>query len=308
VSATVVDLTRTQRYDALARPSGAFAMLALDQRVSLETMFDAAGLPADEPELDAFRRQALHALLPHASAVLLEPGFLARGGVDELSTARCGRIVAVDRLQQVRGHPVQDSELDTDAVPIAISLGAHALKLLVVWTPGQDNALRVATVQAFVRAAHEHGALALVEGIVQTDPRTGQVATADEYLRASVALAEGSDVYKAQVPVHGGSDQASVTALATELTAALARPWVVLSTGVKPEEFEDAVIASCRGGASGFLAGRAIWAPALHAQDQARYLQDVSVPRLQRLSDIVDAEGRPWVEAVGGLGSGSQPS
>jgi sulfofructosephosphate aldolase len=298
VSTQVLDSTPTEQYAALARSGGAFAMLALDQRVSLETMFEAAGLAPDESELDAFRIRALRALLPHASAVLLETGFLSRGGAEEVGRSGCGRIVAVDRLQQVRGHPVQDSELDVDAVPVAVSLGAHALKLLVVWTPGGDNAKRIATVQAFVGAAHAHDRLALVEGIVQADPRTGSAASSEEYLHASVALAEGCDVYKAQVPVHGGSDAASVAALARELTDALACPWVVLSTGVRPDEFENAVAASCRGGASGFLAGRAIWAPALTTDDQARYLEEVSVPRLNRLGTIVDAEARPWTEAL----------
>ncbi len=305
MSSQAVQLTGADRYAALARPSGAFAMVALDQRVSLETMFETAGLSADEPALDAFRMEALRAVLPHASAVLLETGFLSRGGFEELKGASCGRIVAVDRLHQVRGHPVQDSDLDVDAVPVAVSLGAHALKLLVVWTPGQDNAPRIETVQVFISAAHEHGVLALVEGIVQTDPRTGNPASPEEFLRASVALAEGCDVYKAQVPVHGGSEAGSVTALARELTAALPTPWVVLSTGVRPDEFEGAVTASCRGGASGFLAGRAIWAPALNAEDRTRYLDDVSVPRLDRLCAIVDAEGRPWSEALAGSAQGS---
>ena len=280
-------------------------MVALDQRISLETMFETAGLPADEPALDAFRTETLRTLLPHASAVLLEKGFLSRGGHDLLDGAACGRIVAVDSLRQVRGHPVQDSDLDLDAVPLAVSLGADALKLLVVWTPGQDNARRIAIVQSFIAAAHEHGVLALVEGIVQTDPSTGGLASAEEYLRASVAFAAGCDVYKAQVPVHGGSEAASVTALARELTEALDMPWVVLSTGVRPEEFEGAVMASCRGGASGFLAGRAIWAPALNAEDRPRYLDEVSVPRLDRLCAIVDAEGRPWSEALSAAAGGT---
>ena len=49
--------------DAIARPSGGFAMVAMDQRDSLRSMFDGAGLPGPpraarvEPSLDGgFRR------------------------------------------------------------------------------------------------------------------------------------------------------------------------------------------------------------------------------------------------------------
>ncbi|BBU79259.1 hypothetical protein EIMP300_06590 [Escherichia coli] len=43
-----------------------------------------------------------------------------------------------------------------------------------------------------------------------------------------------------------------------------------------------------KGGASGFLAGRAVWASVVGAQDPQTMLRDVSVPRLQRLAEIVD--------------------
>jgi sulfofructosephosphate aldolase len=43
-----------------------------------------------------------------------------------------------------------------------------------------------------------------------------------------------------------------------------------------------------KAGASGFLAGRAVWASVIGAQDPRTMLRDVSVPRLQRLAEIVD--------------------
>ncbi|MHB1534512.1 MAG: hypothetical protein ACYC1D_07875, partial [Acidimicrobiales bacterium] len=58
--------------------------------------------------------------------------------------------------------------------------------------------------------------------------------------------------------------------------------------------FSRAVVAACRGGASGFLAGRAIWADAIAAGDYATALTNVSVPRLQILAELVDEHCRPW--------------
>jgi sulfofructosephosphate aldolase len=70
----------------------------------------------------------------------------------------------------------------------------------------------------------------------------------------------------------------------------------VLSSGVSIEDYPAAVEAACRGGASGFLAGRAVWRDALVA-DPEPVLRERAVPRLQRLADIVDTVARPWTEA-----------
>jgi sulfofructosephosphate aldolase len=71
----------------------------------------------------------------------------------------------------------------------------------------------------------------------------------------------------------------------------------VLSQGVAPEDFPRAVEAACKGGASGMLAGRAVWTPALVADDPTEALRSYSIPRLEELARIVDANGRPWPAA-----------
>jgi sulfofructosephosphate aldolase len=65
-------------------------------------------------------------------------------------------------------------------------------------------------------------------------------------------------------------------------------PWVVLSQGVPQDEFPAAVETACRGGARGFLAGRALWTNTLAADDPTVLLRSQSVPRLQELGEIVD--------------------
>lgn len=41
-------------------------------------------------------------------------------------------------------------------------------------------------------------------------------------------------------------------------------------------------------GASGFLAGRAVWSSVIGLPDTGLMLRDISVPKLQRLGEIVD--------------------
>src|SRR6185503_1006991 len=108
--------------------------------------------------------------------------------------------------------------------------------------------------------------------------------------------ATGPSLYKCQVPLAGRGDPDEITRWAREIDAALPMPWVVLSQGVDADDFPRAVEAACKGGASGMLAGRAVWTAALAADDPTELLREHSVPRLQELARIVDAHGRPWRE------------
>jgi sulfofructosephosphate aldolase len=103
-------------------------------------------------------------------------------------------------------------------------------------------------------------------------------------------------LYTCQVPYAGRADSAELTRRAGEIDAALPVPWVVLSQGVDPDEFARAVEAACRGGASGCLAGRALWTAALPADDPTDLIRERAAPRLRELARIVDDHGRPWQE------------
>ena len=52
--------------------------------------------------------------------------------------------------------------------------------------------------------------------------------------------------------------------------------------------FPRAVRVAMTAGASGFLAGRAVWASVVGLPDNELMLRDVCAPKLQQLSDIVD--------------------
>jgi sulfofructosephosphate aldolase len=297
-------MTDHEALGLLARPSGAFAMLALDQRESLRTMLAAHGQgPIEDAALAAFKVDAARALSAHASAVLLDVDF----GLEPVRAANAlpptaGLIVAADRLVQEPGGPVEDTGVD-EAVLADEAIGAiaAAYKLLVIWRPDVGEAARARTVSAFLDGCRRRNRPGIVEGIVRAP--AGTEATPDEHADFVVAAARelgafGPDVYKAEVPTHGRSDDAAVTAGAARLTETLACPWVVLSNGTTPERFPDATIAACRGGASGFLAGRAIWLSSVAAADPRHDLETVAAPRLAALAARVDAVARPWWEAV----------
>lgn len=288
--------------EAIARPSGSLAMVAMDQRESLRHMFDqvGAGRPADEV-LVRFKRDVAVALGGLASAFLVDADL---GGLDILADALlpkdCGFILAVDALDQQPGGPVEETGLDPAAVA-AIREGVDAIKLLLIWRRDARREQRVALAQRFVETAAEHGVLSVLEPVVRPTPEEVTAGTWDLDAAIREAAAELSplrpSLTKVQVPMAGAGSPAEQLAASERLAAVVRGPWVVLSQGVPLDRFADAVEAACRAGASGFLAGRALWSDVVGADDVPAALAQRSRPRLERLAAIVDAHARPWQEA-----------
>ena len=278
---------------ALARPSGAFAMLALDQRESLRTMLiEATRKPATDADLTAFKIEAAHALTPQASAVLLDRDYGLWPVLETNAVADgCRLIVAADRLLQAPGGPIEWTEVDEAVLgdPPTVEV-ADAFKLLVIWRPDREREERRRVVMAFLEGCRRAGKPGIVEAIVRLD---GGAPGPDEHARHVVTAAAeigalGPDLYKAEIPTLGAASDGEIADAAGRLTETLSCPWVVLSNGTPPERFADAAVAACRGGASGFLAGRAIWLRTLGAPDRKRELETTAAEELRELADRVD--------------------
>jgi sulfofructosephosphate aldolase len=280
--------------DALARESGTFLMVAMDQRESLRTMLAEHGHDATDERIASFKVAVARELSPHASALLVdsEYGWFDRIVSERLVAPSCGLIMAVDALDQQPGQVVEDTTLDeTVDVAAAVEGGVVALKLLVIWRNDAQRARRIEMSQAFSELAHRHGLLSVLEPVVRVPDAERETSIVEAAAELSVT---DCDLYKCQVPLAGKGDQSEITQWAREIDAATVCPWVVLSQGVDPADFPAAVEAACKGGASGMLAGRAVWTATLGAEDPTQLLREQSVPRLEQLGAIVDAHGRPW--------------
>ena len=96
------------------------------------------------------------------------------------------------------------------------------------------------------------------------------------------------DITVRDLTIQLGSGERAVRQECALLNDIIQGPWVVLSSGVAPDDFPQAVEWACREGASGFLAGRAVWRNVIGAPDVARALTDDAAARLRRLCDVVD--------------------
>jgi sulfofructosephosphate aldolase len=268
--------------DALARDSGTFLMVAMDQRESLRTMLAQHGHDATDERIGRFKAAVARELAPYASGLLID-----KQHVDVVEPlVPHGLILAVDKLQQEPGQIVEDTALDEDVTPPSRVV---ALKLLVIWRDDDRRARRREMSERFSAFAHERGLLSVLEPVVRSDNREEAIVEAARELGPT-----GCDLYKCEVPTHGTGSDDEITRWSREIDAVVPCPWVVLSQGVDAGRFPTAVAAACRGGASGMLAGRAVWTATLGADDPTELLREHSVPRLKELGEIVDAHGRPW--------------
>jgi tagatose-1,6-bisphosphate aldolase len=291
----------------IAGPDGTFAVVAIDQRGTLRRMYAASGRPdAPAEELIAFKADVLGAL-DNASAVLVDPTFgvpaLARLG-DRAS--EYGVLVAAepadrgtyDGEPRVTRDPAQDARWVRDQ-------GGHAVKYLVQIrvdrprTPGQPDLAAEAldVVREVIADCRAAGVPSVIENLVY--PLPGEELTADDRAEAIIAAAAaldelGPDLLKLEYP---GSPEAC-----RRLGAALRTPWAVLSAGVDFGEFAQVLRISCdEGGASGFIAGRAVWKDAvgMDPPQRRRFLADEGRRRLDGCLEAITGRARSWQEVSG---------
>jgi sulfofructosephosphate aldolase len=285
----------------LARPSGALAMVAVDQREALRGMFAAhQSTPVPDSQLTQFKVDVARELSPFASALLVDQEFGIDAIIDQKVLApTCGLIAAADLLVGPAGGAATDTAVDPDVDPLRMrDIGSVGLKFLVLWRNDESPESRLKLVDEFNALCEKSGLPSIIEVIVK--PPTDSSRSFDREEELVIAAKEAAnwkaDLYKAEVPFHGEGDLLAITRNAQRITEAVGTPWVVLSNGVKAPFFADAVKACAQGGASGFLAGRAVWADIVGATDIPAALREVSIPRLEKLAEIVDQYARPWID------------
>ncbi len=292
--------------DAIASPDGTFAVVAMDQRNTLRRMYAAVGI--DDPavdELTAIKADVVEALAPAASAFLLDPTF----GVPALDqvdrSAGFGVLVAAEPESRLswQGEPRASLDPGQNAEWVRAQ-GGSALKFLIqvradrpVVAGGPDlTAEALDVIGQVIADCREAGVPSVIENLIY--PLPGEDLTperrADAIIEAARALDDlGPDLLKLEYP----GDPATCR----RLGEAIRSPWAVLSAGVDFDVFTDVLRVSCdEGGASGFIAGRAVWKDAVGmapAERQA-YLADEGLRRLEGCVAAIDGRARPWREAI----------
>jgi len=312
-----LSLGKLRGLQEIANSHGLFTITALDHRGSLQK-----ALNPENPNMVGYQEMAdykvklLNALAPHSSAILIDPVFGA-------ATALRGNHILGTQgfLVSLEATGYTDSEGDrvtTVAEGWSVAkikrMGASAVKILLYYNPGSATAEQQ---EAFIVQAAEdcrvHDIPMLVEPMtyhIVDGPKKGTAEFAalkpDMVIETARRLCPlGIDVLKAEFPDDPDfeKDEAKMADHCRQLTETAKVPWVLLSAGVDYDTFNLQTRLACENGASGFLAGRAIWqeAPGLPEAEQEQFLTSTAVGRLKDLTSIANSNGRPWASVSSGL-------
>lgn len=308
----------------LADDGGRFKMLAVDQRPPIKKLVAERRGVDVAPYDDVCDVKALlvETLAGSASAVLLDPHYAVPAALPKVPRG-CGLILTLeDSIFDDTADGRLSSPIDDWSVEKIKRAGADAVKVLAWYRPDAGervNAHQHEFVAAIGDACRRYDIPFVFELLVypfagrpghMTDYAEDPAKLTDHVLDSVTAFAGpeyGIDVFKlesplaaADVPDPDGDGAAAAQPLFDELGERAGRPWVMLSAGTTKDVFRRIVTLAGRAGASGYLAGRAIWweafqrFPDLGAMsaelmtDGRAYMQD--------LNELTDRLATPWHE------------
>ena len=281
-----------------------FGIIAFDQRASYRKMLPPG---ASYEQLVQVKTEIIGALSLDASAILTDPIYGLQPAMHMSSKA--GLLLALEKSGYSGDSSYRKTELIASWTPEKIrKTGASAVKFMVYYHPGSGDLADEleALIRQVVRGCHDWDMPVFIEPMSYSlDPAVPKENAAFAEQRAEVVIETarrlsrtGADVLKMEFPldIQFNQDRSAWERACAKLSEASVVPWALLSAGVDFEQFKPQAQVACDCGASGFLAGRAIWkeAAAMSTIDRAAFLRDVARDRLQQLLAIAESDARPW--------------
>jgi len=303
----------------MADANGRFKMTAVDQRPPIKNFIKEQRKTDEAPWTDVagIKRLFIEELQNESSAMLLDPHYAYPGGVSVYNPAK-GLILTLEDsnfIETAEGR--LSAEIDDWSVEKIKRVGGDGVKLLCWYRPDaepelcrkqQDFTQRVGEACAKYDVAFVFELL--VYPLLKDEGKAAELKLRKpDWVVASVrTFADdkfGVDVFKLEspmpvehVPGVGRGEWRQAQQIFDAVGAAAGRPWVMLSAGAGKEEFLKIMGHAYEAGASGYLAGRAIWWNAFqHFPDIDRVrtiLRDEAVTYMKTLNHLTDSKALPW--------------
>ncbi|TKW67163.1 MAG: tagatose-bisphosphate aldolase [Paracoccus denitrificans] len=283
-------------YQQICGDNGMMMVVACDQRGGMRKVL--ADTPEtqkaiDEATLGIVKAGIVKHLANKASCVLLDAVCAVPQVVDEAVLARdTGLLIGLDASgwdTDANGYQISKLVPGIDARRVR-ELGGTGAKLMVYLRPDTPdaNTVNLGIIRDCIADFAAEDLLLVVEiltyqlpGESDADYRAAFPGLIVESARISVDL--GSKVLKLPYP---GTPEAcaEITAICGDI------PWAVLSAGVDHSTFIGQVETAMQNGASGVIAGRALWKDCISLDEEVRRdrLENVASARLREIQGVLD--------------------
>jgi tagatose 1,6-diphosphate aldolase len=303
----------------MAADNGIFKMTAVDQRPPIKGPIAKYHATDTAPwaEVARFKGLLVETLQAQSTAMLLDPHYAIPYAIGMLSPAKGLIVTLEDSVFQENSGGRLSSDIDDWSVAKIKRMGGDAVKVLAWYRP-DASASELSAQQDYVKRIGAECAKydipflfeLLVYPLKQDAHQTKdyielQGKKSDDVLASVEEFAKpdyGVDVFKLESPVNAqnADGSAQVQAIFDEMGRLAGRPWVMLSAGAGKAEFRNVLDQAFRAGASGFLAGRAIWLEAFaHYPDWNAIRHDLegaSADYLGDISALADSGAKAWFE------------
>jgi tagatose-1,6-bisphosphate aldolase len=302
---------RTRRLLRLADPDGVVAGIALDHRDSFRTVLRGQGLDGiTDDEIQRLKRALTRALLGSATAIMIDAELGSAALEDAVDPSRVGVIMPLEAQgYEAQGDRRLTSLLRDFSPATALAMGAAACKLLLPYRVDDAEAAdhQDAVLRGAVAACHAAGLPLVVEPVVHR--RSDETLDAHEAAYPALVIDAvrriqplGADLLKLPFPLRHADpgDRVAADACAAIAHACAGTPWVLLGGGADIDTYVRQIRIAGEAGASGFLAGRGIWAPVLRRDpgETERLATDIARPAFERCRDAARAVARPLTVAL----------
>jgi tagatose-1,6-bisphosphate aldolase len=293
-------------YQQICGRNGAMMVIACDQRGGMRSLL--ASDPAEQAGItDAMlgetKSDIVQYLANEASSVLLDPLCAVPKVVDEGVLARdVALIIGLDASGfdlSPQGYRLSRLVPGIDARRVR-ELGGTGGKIMVYLRSDRPeaNTQNIGILRQCIADFTREDLLLVVEFLTYELPgesREDYRARIPELVLGGTRICLDCGAKVLKLPYPGSAEAcAGVSRLAGEI------PWAVLSAGVDQETFLKQVEIAMRNGASGVIAGRALWKDciSLDRDMQRRKLASVAVPRLRQIQAVVDRHFRKEAQPV----------
>jgi tagatose 1,6-diphosphate aldolase len=306
-----ISIGKLRGLQQLADSKGMMTMCAIDHRGALRRALNEKNPNVvSYQDMVDFKFDLCQAVAPFASAILLDPEYGAGQAIAAgLLPGPKGLLVSMEKTGYTGDSAARITELLPGwSIKKVKKMGASAVKLLIYFRPDLKDiaSKQLDLVARLADQCLEEDIAFLVEPVSYPIEKAGTSSKKFAEIKPGLVIETARqitalpiDVLKAEFPadIKFEQDEGKLLGLCRELNRASRLPWVLLSAGVDFESFRKQVKIACKAGASGFLAGRALWqegAQIRSRHERMNFFQNTAAPRLKELAEIADIYGKPW--------------